>query len=161
MAAGSGVEGLKRRATRVVQASLRDLIPSAPFATRDAAPLAHQFELFSAAAALSVIDNVLVVHHLDASVATLLDVCSSQPERLQPLTHPLPLGAVAPEAEVTPDGCSHGLFVFLGGGRGGWRGSKIWRSACTCWRTGGLWNEIGRTLERWRYVASTSSKDPT
>ena len=56
---------------------------------RDALLRQHSFPLPSAAVALSVIDNALVLHTLDLGVALVLDVLSSS---LTPLASPLPLG---------------------------------------------------------------------
>eukprot|EP00798_Chlamydomonas_sp_ICE-L_P005340 gene5340-12935_t len=59
----------------------------------DTVVLQHSYEIFSKTVELSVIDNVLVIHHMDSAVALLFDVSAGTPE---PISMPLPLGLLPP-----------------------------------------------------------------
>lgn len=69
---------------------------------RDTILLAREYELFSPLLAFNVVDNVILLHQRQASVAVLLDVASASSE---PIGSPLPLVTVksppaqAPSAE--------------------------------------------------------------
>ena len=81
----------------------------------DTISLQHSFELCSTDVDVSVVDNVIVVHHLDTGVALLFDVAAAAavaaalgadagagqakpavPSLCRPVTNPLPLAVLAP-----------------------------------------------------------------
>mmetsp|Transcript_36491 Transcript_36491/g.81224 ORF Transcript_36491/g.81224 Transcript_36491/m.81224 type:complete len:809 (-) Transcript_36491:999-3425(-) len=59
----------------------------------DTVVLQHTYEMLSPAMDLSVVDNVLVVHHLDSAMELLLDVADDSTSLI---VNPLPLGLLLP-----------------------------------------------------------------
>ncbi|GMH33726.1 hypothetical protein BSKO_01560 [Bryopsis sp. KO-2023] len=69
----------------------------------DIITLVHEYELFSPLLAFSVVDNVILLHQRQASVAVLLDVAS---EASEPVGSPLPLASKLPAAADGAEGSS-------------------------------------------------------
>ncbi|GAX83533.1 hypothetical protein CEUSTIGMA_g10958.t1 [Chlamydomonas eustigma] len=62
----------------------------------DAITLLHSMELFTTNLDLSVIDNVIVLHHLDTAMTVLVDVAVADEAVLKPIANPLPLALLSP-----------------------------------------------------------------
>ncbi|KAL4859773.1 Arabinosyltransferase RRA3 [Chlorella vulgaris] len=75
---------------------------------RDATSLAHQYEVYARQLELSVVDNVLLVHHIDSAVVMLVDILAAGPAPIcSPLPLAVPMAAADPNAGLTRGGGGH------------------------------------------------------
>ncbi|EFN57382.1 hypothetical protein CHLNCDRAFT_142780 [Chlorella variabilis] len=71
-----------------------------PLLPRDATSLAHQYEVYARQLELSVVDNVLLVHHIDSAVVMLVDIMEAGPA---PVSSPLPLAVPLARGGADPE----------------------------------------------------------